>query len=691
VEGWDATGTALPPVTDPQVSDVTSRDLARGAYEHYLDKELHDAPESFRRTLRGRIDVRGPRPTVSLPEASLPGAIRRRLTDGEIRNVVVVGQGTAAVAAQGIALVIGSTVGDRLAVTALPATEFSAWRLRPDMSDTLVVAISQSGSTTDTNRSVDMARERGCGVIAIVNRRDSDLAHKSSGVLYTSDGRDVELSVASTKAFYAQVAAGSLLGVELGRLVGGLAPGEEEALLEALTALPDQLATLLAAGDTIRPIADAVATRYANWAVTGSGPNRVAANEIRIKLSELCYKAVAVDAIEDKKHIDLSAESLVLVCAAGAPPDQISDLVKEVEILLAHNNRPVVICDADTVGLWPTDLTIPIPPAARPFAWLLCTAAGHLLGYHLARAIDATGSPLRQALEELERMVDTGTAVGRSLPPSVAGHVADLLRQAAAGELRGVLSSESALALSGLLAAAPVSRGAGAALDRIAETRVALVAAIEELTRSIDTIKHQAKTVTVGTSRGDADLLDNVLVQALQDAGADVRGLGFAALDVVRSFAGVVARSTGITRYAVDAQAPEDRQLRVVLKTGSAADLPSRADVGGPLSGQKRLAVDRQLPLVARGQRDGRTVVIVPEFAAGVPRWISLVHVEFMATAPADQARQAAEATGSRAAEIVAAVTEVSPGFPLGAVWQLPPAVLLFEPIEQVLKAVTGS
>jgi glucosamine--fructose-6-phosphate aminotransferase (isomerizing) len=694
VERWDATGTALPPISAPQVSDVTSRDLARSGFEHYLDKELHDAPESFRRTLRGRIDVRGSRPRVVLPEASLPAAIRRRVAGGEIGAVVVIGQGTAAVAAQGVAHVIGSTVGGRLSVTALPATEFSAWRLRPDMADTLVVAISQSGSTTDTNRAVDLARERGCAVIAVVNRRDSDLAHKSSGVLYTSDGRDVELSVASTKAFYAQVAAGSLLGIELGRLVGGLAPAEEEALLEALTALPGQLAALLAATDTIRPVADDVAVRYPNWSVTGSGPNRVAANEIRIKLSELCYKAVAVDATEDKKHIDLSAESLVLVCAAGAPPDQISDLIKEVEILRAHHNRPVVICDADTVDLWPTDLTIAIPPADPRFAWLLCTAAGHLFSYHLARAIDATGSPLRHALEELERMVDTGAAAGATLPPAVSEQVAGLLGRAAAGELGGVLSSSSALALSGLLAprlaVAPLLLGPGAGLDRIAEARLALVGAIEELSRSIDTIKHQAKTVTVGTSRGDADLLDNVLVDALRDAGADVRTLGFAALDVVRSFAGVVALNAGITRYAVE-PAADDRRLRVLLKTGTAAELPSRADAGGPLTGQKGLAVDRQLPLLTRGQRDGRTVVIVPELVAGVPRAITLLHVELMATAPAEAARQAAEATGHRAAELVAGVTEVSPGISLDAVWELPPEVLLLAPIDQVLEAVTGT
>src|SRR3546814_1295077 len=77
--------------------------------------------------------------------------------------------------------------------------------LRDDMSDTLVIAISQSGTTTDTNRTVDLVRGRGSKVLAIVNRRGSDLTDKADGVPYTSDGRDVEMSVASTKAFYAQI------------------------------------------------------------------------------------------------------------------------------------------------------------------------------------------------------------------------------------------------------------------------------------------------------------------------------------------------------------------------------------------------------------------------------------------------------------------------------------------------------
>jgi glucosamine--fructose-6-phosphate aminotransferase (isomerizing) len=99
----------------------------------------------------------------------------------------------------------------QLDIDPITATELSGFGMRLDMSDTLVVAVSQSGTTTDTNRTVDLVRGRGAAVLAIVNRRNSDLTDKADGVMYTSDGRDVEMSVASTKAFYAQVAAGVLL------------------------------------------------------------------------------------------------------------------------------------------------------------------------------------------------------------------------------------------------------------------------------------------------------------------------------------------------------------------------------------------------------------------------------------------------------------------------------------------------
>jgi glucosamine--fructose-6-phosphate aminotransferase (isomerizing) len=288
----------------------------------------------------------------------------------------------------------------------------------------------------------------------------------------------------------------------------------------------------------------------------------------------------------------------------------------------------------------------------------------------------------------MEVLVDDGCFGARTIPPSVTDRVDELLARAASGELRGVLSSTSALALSGLRHRAPVlSTGFEGPVDPVSTARIALTTALDEVTRSIDTIKHQAKTVTVGTSRGDADLLDNVLVAALRSAGTDITALGFLALDILRSFAGIVA-ATGVTHYAVDWDAPAERRLRVTTKHGCAATLSSRADAGGPLTGQKRLAVEQQLPVLTRGHADGRTVVIVPELVAGTPRGIGLVHVDLLAAAPPERVRRAVEAAGTRAAEIVAAVTELSPRFPLDEVWELPPEVAVLAPVENVVRAL---
>ena len=211
------------------------------------------------------------------------------------------------------------------------------------MSDTLIIAISQSGTTTDTNRTVDVARSRGAAVIGIVNRRHSDLTERTDGVLYTSDGRDVEMSVASTKAFYAQVAAGVLLACAIADVVGAPDPQARSELLRGLRELPDSMQRVIAGRAAIAEAAQRLAPARRYWAVVGNGPNRVAAEEARIKLSELCYKSIACDATEDKKHIDLSSEPLILVCAAGLSGSNADDVAKEVAIYRAHKAAPIVI------------------------------------------------------------------------------------------------------------------------------------------------------------------------------------------------------------------------------------------------------------------------------------------------------------------------------------------------------------
>ena len=105
-------------------AEITTRDIDRGPYPHYLLKEISEAPGSLRKTLRGRIREAGGRLTVALGADTLPPGLRQRLADGGIRQIFVIGQGTAAVAGMSVAGAIAEALPRaRLPVVALPATE----------------------------------------------------------------------------------------------------------------------------------------------------------------------------------------------------------------------------------------------------------------------------------------------------------------------------------------------------------------------------------------------------------------------------------------------------------------------------------------------------------------------------------------------------------------------------------------
>ena len=719
----DAAGVPQPILpSELRTAELTTRDVARGSYERYLEKELAEAPSSFRKTLRGRVHELDRRLSVDLPDSALPSHVRKALADGQLEEIILIGQGTAAVSAAGVAHIVESLVGDRLTVRALPASELSAWRLRRDMSRTVVVAISQSGTTTDTNRTVDLVRERGATVLAIVNRRDSDLVGKSDGVLYTSDGRDIEMAVASTKAFYAQAAAGMLLGLGIAKELGVLDQHAEDAQLRMLVEMPGKLEEIARDKARIAAVAQQVACTYPYWAVVGSGPNRIAAAEVRIKLSELCYRGVSADAVEDKKHIDLSAESLILVCAAGAPVTQLQDLAKEIDIFAAHRNRPVVIADAGTRQLWPTDLVLEVPATHPTLAWLLSTAAGHLFSYYAARTIDAAADDLRAALAALDAelppvpglaggvggvgsvdsagsaglagQVGVRTEGGRHPATVPLGRFVD---DATRGQYRGVLTNDKALRLAsarwyldGLLpidALLTATSGLPGQDDPDDLVRQVLTDAVEELTRSIDSVKHQAKTVTVGTSRSGVDLFENPLTRRVLELGVDRDALSYPTLLALRGYSGVIGEVSGATRYTI-AASTAGPQIRVSYKSGLAASLRSRADTETALSGTKKLAIDTRSVRLERGRIDRRMVLLIPELSGARVAGLTLLHVELVPQAGANALLAALEHAGSRLPELRAAITEHDRPFDPDALAGLPTEVALLAPVDEVASAV---
>lgn len=694
-------GTPLPVTVDELVApEVTTRDIDRGDYQHFLLKEIEEAPTSFRKTLRGKIaQGASGHLEVTLGPDTLPDDLRADLASGRIDRVLVVGQGTAAVAGQSLARVLGAHLADTpVRVAALPATELSGFSLAPDMSSSLVVAISQSGTTTDTNRTVDLVRARGARVVAIVNRRSSDLTDKADGVLYTSDGRDVEMSVASTKAFYSQIAAGFLLAAAVAQEVLGESAGAEErsALLAGLRDLPGAMEATLARREAVAEAARELAPSRRYWAIVGSGANRVAAEEIRIKLSELCYKAIASDAIEDKKHIDLSSEPLILVCAAGLIGSNADDVAKEVAIYRAHKATPIVIATEDEDRFNAAHRVLTVPSVRPELAFVLSTVVGHLFGYEAALAIDAQARPLREARGAIEEAIsvpgaDDADRILRELRPvfePIAARFNDGLRS---GAYNGHLEAGTAVRLASIfryatgvapLDAYQVEHGrVGTPSGVIEDLTAALTGAIEELTRPVDAIKHQAKTVTVGISRSDESLLHVPLVAAALAAGAARDRLSYKSLRTLAGLDSAVDEVVGYTRYRIEGDLDAEASIVVVDRGGIARDLPLRTEKNPVLRGTKhRVATEREVT-VAVGRSDGRTLVLIPEVKGNQCTGITLLHVQFSPVLPAGRMRSVLETYRGRYAALKDAVTETEPTFRDDLLGEFPPIELLTIPV----------
>jgi glucosamine--fructose-6-phosphate aminotransferase (isomerizing) len=707
VERLSYDGTHLP-VTDADIAgaQITTRDIDRGDFPHFLLKEITEAPASFRKTLRGKVVDRDGELAVVLGPETLPDDVRADLRSGAIDRVLVIGQGTAAVAGQSLAAAVERFCPEsRLRVEALPATELSGFGLRSSMADTLVVAISQSGTTTDTNRTVDLVRSRGARVVAIVNRRGSDLTDKADGVLYTSDGRDVEMSVASTKAFYSQIAAGLLLATVIAEEVGGKV---DKALLQALRDLPAAMVEVIDRRAAIAEAAHRLAPAKRYWAVVGNGANRIAAAEVRIKLSELCYKSIASDSTEDKKHIDLSSEPLIFVCAAGLEGSTADDVAKEVAIYRAHKASPVVVA-TDGQARFASALYVLAVPATHPaLGFVLSAMAGHLFGYEAALAIDALARPLRTGRAAIEALIADGGVIGRTLAgrdgetmlkrlrpdlEPVARRYFDGLR---VGSYDGQLEASTAVRLAALLRyvlgvvpldAYQIDQGkVGTPAVVIDDLTAALTQGIEELTRPVDAIKHQAKTVTVGISRTDETLLEVPLVHEVVATGAHRDQLTYRTLRTLADLSPAVAEVVGFTRYQIDGRVGVEgaATVMVVDRGGIARDLSSRTDRSPELQGTKRRVANEREVLVAKGRRDGRPIVIVPEVKDGESTGITLLHVRFADELSEGTARGVLQGYRNRYDVLRDAVRETEPTFREDVLADIPVDVLLTEPINQL-------
>jgi len=665
-EFYDGTELALS-ARDIKHTQITSRDIDRQDYPHYFLKEISESPDSMEKTLQNRWKIHEKNSSqyiIALDDTVIPPPLKKALIEDRIKRIFFIGQGTAGVAALACANILNHYMANpAYQIGALKASELSGFQLNEhdttdSMQDTLVIAISQSGTTTDTNRTVDMVKERGAYTLAIVNRRDSDITFKVNGVIYTSSGRDLEMSVASTKAFYSQIVAGAILGLYIAALKKRRNEEFVSNEIKQLLALPVHMRKILAGSDAIRESATKLAITKTYWAAVGSGPNKASADEIRIKLSELCYKTISSDFVEDKKHIDLSSEPLIIICAAGTRNTVIGDIVKDTAIFKAHKATPIVIADEGDDRFDPyADAVFHVPHVSEHLAPILNTLVGHIWGYYAALAINEGSRFLYRFRDEIKNSLNEYDAQGldvyeiileKPFREKIAEFYNEFRKKRASNQFPTTIgldiASDLTLLLKYLSGRLPVSdfdldfSQKGTAVNMLNIFFSRLANAISVLARPVDAIKHQAKTVTVGTSR-IIERIEGILFDTLTAENFTISQLTNTNIIVLKNLQAVIKQIEGSVLYRIDGlsllgEPADDTTIAVLKKGGDIVNVPSRVESDNRLKGTKRIIVRQGNVYIGKGRKDERSIMIIPILSASAAspnkiEFLLLLHVSF--------------------------------------------------------------
>jgi glucosamine--fructose-6-phosphate aminotransferase (isomerizing) len=276
----------------------------KGGFETFMLKEIYEQPDAVRETIGERI-----RPGRLLDLEGLA------MTDDELRNlrrIVILACGTAYHAA-----VVGRYVIEEWSRIPVEPDIASEWIYRNPVigRDTLVIGMSQSGETRDTIQAMQLAREKGAITLAITNLMGTQITREVDHVLYTRAG--MEMAVAASKTFTAQVVALYLVALKLAQVRETLPPDEFAYILDAVKVLPDRIAEFL---DGSHPIEE-IAQRHFDkpfFLYLGRHIGLPVCLEGALKLKEISYIPTEAYSAGEMKHgpIALLDENTPVVCVA---------------------------------------------------------------------------------------------------------------------------------------------------------------------------------------------------------------------------------------------------------------------------------------------------------------------------------------------------------------------------------------
>ena len=347
----------------------------KGGYETFMLKEIHEQADAVAETVADRLPGDD---GVDLSDVALDDEFLRGL-----RRIVIVACGTSYHAG-----LIGRYAIEEWARVPVEMDIASEYRYRNPVigPGDLVIGITQSGETADTLAAMRLAREAGATVLAVTNIMGSQATRDADAVLYTRAG--LEIGVAATKTFLAQVAAMYLLGLRLAELRGSLAPERIAELVAELKALPSKIEETLAAVE--EPVRAAAAAHSAQefFLYLGRHIGLPVCLEGALKLKEVSYIPTDAYAAGEMKHgpIALLDESTPVVCIATDSP-VLEKVLSNVEEVRARGAQTIAIATAgDGRAAEVADETIEVARTDWILQPVVAILPLQLLAYDIARA-----------------------------------------------------------------------------------------------------------------------------------------------------------------------------------------------------------------------------------------------------------------------------------------------------------------
>jgi len=363
---------------DPLVAKIKQVDLSIGelqknGYDHFMLKEIFEQPNTIEQSFKGRIKTDN-------SDIVLGGLHNVMPKLKEARRLIIIGCGTSWHAG-----LVGEYLFEEYCRIPVEVEYASEFRYRNPIidEDDVVIAISQSGETADTLAAVKLAKERGATVLGICNVVGSSIPRETDGGVYIHAG--VEIGVASTKAFTAQVTILTMMAALLGKERGQLSLEDYRVIIQELSEVPEKIKIILQSTDHIRKVADKYKDAV-NALYLGRGALFPVALEGALKLKEVSYLHAEGYAAAEMKHgpIALVDDNLpvVVVAAKDRYYEKVVSNIQEVKA--RKGNIIAVVSEGDTQLDKMCDDIFEIPRSHPAVAPLLTIIPLQLFAYYVA-------------------------------------------------------------------------------------------------------------------------------------------------------------------------------------------------------------------------------------------------------------------------------------------------------------------